>query len=300
MGRELKRVPIDWDWPVGKTWDGYLNHLHVATTCPHCDGSGWSPDAKRLSDQWYGNALFRPEDRGSAPYAPEYPAIWNFAQRNVTNSPGYYGNGDAAIMREAQRLARMWNRQWCHHLNADDVAALVAAERLHDLTHTWTEGKGWQRNDPFVMPTPQQVNDWSMSGMGHDTINRHVCIRAEVKRLGLPEYCSHCEGEGDVWPSPAAKAASEAWEQTEPPTGDGYQIWETVSEGSPISPVFSTPEDLAKHMATTKWGADKGTTYETWLAFIRGPGWAPSLIGMAGGVQNGVEGIVSMQQSHSE
>ncbi len=24
MGRELKRVPLDFDWPTKKVWDGYL------------------------------------------------------------------------------------------------------------------------------------------------------------------------------------------------------------------------------------------------------------------------------------
>ena len=31
MGRELKRVPLDFQWPENKVWDGYLNP-HYATT----------------------------------------------------------------------------------------------------------------------------------------------------------------------------------------------------------------------------------------------------------------------------
>jgi hypothetical protein len=34
------------------------------------------------------------------------------------------------------------------------------------------------------------------------------------------------------------------FKEFEPPLGDGYQLWETVSEGSPISPVFQTLELL--------------------------------------------------------
>lgn len=26
MGRELRRVPLDFDWPINKIWFGYLNH----------------------------------------------------------------------------------------------------------------------------------------------------------------------------------------------------------------------------------------------------------------------------------
>ena len=32
----------------------------------------------------------------------------------------------------------------------------------------------------------------------------------------------------------------------EVPTGEGYQLWETISEGSPISPVFKTLKKLCK------------------------------------------------------
>lgn len=33
--------------------------------------------------------------------------------------------------------------------------------------------------------------------------------------------------------------------KVDPPTGDGYQLWETTTEGSPISPVFGSAEELA-------------------------------------------------------
>lgn len=66
-----------------------------------------------------------------------------------------------------------------------------------------------------------------------------------------------------------------------------------MSEGSPISPVFATARELAEHMATTRFGADDGTSVETWLKFIEGPGWAPSLIGGPGGLVSGVDGIVA-------
>ena len=46
MGRELKRVPVDFDWPLEKIWEGYLNP-HFAE-CPECDGSGYSRAGKVL------------------------------------------------------------------------------------------------------------------------------------------------------------------------------------------------------------------------------------------------------------
>jgi len=65
-----------------------------------------------------------------------------------------------------------------------------------------------------------------------------------------------------------------------------------VSDGSPISPVFATPEELAEHMAGTRWGADHGTPYETWMQFIIGPGWALSMVGSkTGGIIPGVQAV---------
>jgi hypothetical protein len=35
MGRELKRVPLDFDWPQDKIWDGYINPHYQK--CPACE-----------------------------------------------------------------------------------------------------------------------------------------------------------------------------------------------------------------------------------------------------------------------
>jgi hypothetical protein len=287
MGRELKRVPLDFAHPMNERWPGFLNPHYAALQCTHCEGSGSSPDARAMKDRWYGNAPFKPEDRGSVPFAPDHPVIARRAAFNARPDRGLgWPGGDAQT--EARRLAALFNRSWGHHLNADDVAALVKEGRLRDFTHTWTNETGWVAKEPAYVPSPQEVNDWSINGFGHDSINCWIVTGAECERLGIAAECTHCHGEGEVWPSAEAKAAYEAWTRTEPPTGEGYQVWETVSEGSPISPVFSTPELLARHMATTAWGADKGTSYEQWLKFINGPGWAPSMILDANGVRSGV------------
>ena len=71
-----------------------------------------------------------------------------------------------------------------------------------------------------------------------------------------------------------------------------WQMYETTSEGTPISPVMESPEALAK------WLADSGAssfgsrtaTYEQWLRVARG-GWAPSAVVAGGEIVSGVEGL---------
>lgn len=52
MGREIKRVPIDFDWPLGMVWKGYINP-YDAQECKVCKGSGHNPETKQISDDWY-------------------------------------------------------------------------------------------------------------------------------------------------------------------------------------------------------------------------------------------------------
>ncbi|TYP82035.1 hypothetical protein [Blastococcus xanthinilyticus] len=258
MSRDIRRVPVDFDWPLNKVWDGFLlpDELRLPP-CPACEGMGWSPEAKLLQNRWYGKAPFRPEDRGSEPLTVETPGVRAFAERNVAHATWFYGEGEAAIVREAHRLSSMWNQQWCHHLNQADVDALVAAGRLMDFTHTWSREDGWQPKDPPHVPTAAEVNAWSLSGLGHDSINQSVVVHAELERQGLSDLCPNCNGAGEVG-TDEQRATYEAWEPTAPPTGEGWQLWESVSEGSPISPVFGDREALIGWLTTDySWGAQR-------------------------------------------
>lgn len=119
MGRKIKRVSLDFDWPLGKTWHGYFNPYN-SFECPYCEGSGYSFGAKELQNQ----SDFDPSMTGSNP------------------------------------------------------------------------------------------------------------------------TCDRCKGEGTLWQSEQLKTLYENWVKIEPPTGEGWQVWETVSEGSPVSPVFNSAESL--------------------------------------------------------
>lgn len=67
-------------------------------------------------------------------------------------------------------------------------------------------------------------------------------------------------------------------------------MYEDTSEGTPISPAFETPEELARWLADSNASSfgSSTATYEQWLSVARG-GWAPSLVISAGVMRSGVE-----------
>lgn len=290
MGREVRRVPLDFDWPLNKVWEGFLTPDHFGEEqCPDCK-SGYSPQAQNLYDLWYGKLPFDPASTGSAPWRHDTPAVRALAERHIRSAPGFYGTGEAATVREAQRLANLFNKQWSHHLSQDDIDALVAAERLHDFTHTLSREEGWQKIDPPVMPTAEQINEWSLTGFGHDGINAQVVIEARCEREGIETRCPTCKGHSSLETYEGQRAEAEAWEPTNPPKGDGWQLWETVFEGSPISPVFASADELAGWMSDPARG-DRWVPPATAAKFIA-DGWAPSFVGTAStGVVSGVEWV---------
>jgi hypothetical protein len=75
-------------------------------------------------------------------------------------------------------------------------------------------------------------------------------------------------------------------------TATHYMMYEDCSEGTPISPAFATPEELARWLADNKASAFGGRTapYESWLRVCNG-GWAPSAIVSNGVMTSGVEGV---------
>lgn len=61
---------------------------------------------------------------------------------------------------------------------------------------------------------------------------------AEIKGIPMTDY--GCPDFDTYLAEPMKKLK----ELLSPPTGDGYQLWETTTEGSPMSPVFATLDEL--------------------------------------------------------
>ena len=76
------------------------------------------------------------------------------------------------------------------------------------------------------------------------TEKRNYCEQckefAKIKGIEISDY--GCPKFDDYFSDISEKLK----ELCEPPKGDGYQLWETTSEGSPASPVFETLDKLCE------------------------------------------------------
>jgi len=247
MGRELKRVPLSFEWEIDTIWSGYINP-HKAHECKHCSGTGQSKDYDALKAEWYGYNI---EDWKPNPF------------------------------REGARYnASAWN----NNLTQDDVKALCKASRLWDFTRIAISdeqkeivknkiaegGNSWLPFDNCYIPTAKEVNEWNLKGFGHDGINAWVCIKARLKREKRPINCDKCKGSGFNWQHPKAKALYNNWKKYEPPIGEGFQLWTTTNEGAPMTPVFKTLLELCEYCESHKVSVFgyKTATKEEWFSML--------------------------------
>ena len=114
-------------------------------------------------------------------------------------------------------------------------------------------------------------------------------------------YSAYCDWSGSP---PDAEYCRPNWDKS---TATWYQVYETVSEGTPVSPPFETADQLIEYLVANGdfWDQKRrkaGNSFmscEPWLReaaekFVKGWGWAPSLIISSKGVQTGVEALADL------
>lgn len=253
MGREVKRVPLDFDYPYGKMiWKGYHNPYR-GLKCKLCDGKGTSKEYQDLEDSWY------------------------------------YGGWSYNLSQEDVQVLIDNNRLWDFtRIPITDEQKLIVEESIED---------GLNSRLPYdngYIPTADEVNKWSKKGLVQDSSNKWYCVEAKAKRLGIEINCPDCKGEGEFYPTEEYKQLAENFERIDPPEGEGYQLWETTSEGSPYSPVFDTPEKLASWLYENKissFGHDTAT-YDEWLNFINNHSYCLDMIIDGDGIKTGINTVL--------
>jgi len=118
-------------------------------------------------------------------------------------------------------------------------------------------------------------------------------IEEYYKKMGDKEQCDLCRKYATLSGFNVPSYGCPDFPFTDPPKGEWYQLWETTSEGSPMSPAFETPEELAHWLEDNKASSfgKETASYDQWLEFIRESGWAPSMVICDGKMMSGVQGI---------
>ena len=239
MGREVKRVPLDFDWPINEVWKGYLLPEELRET----------PVRRMRTRRRHPGTEVRVE------------AITNLF-----------------LTLDEDRRSQHQGRPMHPYLTA--------------LRNVYTA----RRPGPEIADLGTGLAGREMGFLGHDSIDQYRATSAVIKAAGLdPEtwgICPMCQGHGAVETYPGQRDAAEAWEPTEPPEGDGWQLWETVSEGSPITEVYPSRDQLIAYLMSPAncWGISRPLTREQAEAFV-GEGWAPSMITVDGRLMPGAAAI---------
>lgn len=264
MSREIKRVPLDFEWPLEKVWDGYINpHFK---RCP-AEGCHAGETAAGLWVQGLARLVaMLGEEAVVAPHVAE--------------------------MRRSGRLfPHPYLEDWAHAPRDREPKDLVdkLASAKDETARDWVYRAYWHRYKPQLLPLTEELVGFVTGLAGRRPSpplggNLEIDVyRALLRAAGIQDEkwgtCPHCGGDGI---DPATRAAYEAWKPVEPPSGKGWQLWETVTEGSPISPVFVHKEEFVIYL--TRQGYSKKAAEE----FCK-RGWAPSGVMTGGRMYDGIE-----------
>lgn len=270
MGREVRRVPLDFAWPLHKPWEGFLNPH--GSRCPENGRTcfnGYTAAGKWLEAFCRLIALAGEDAKASTP-----------GQR-----AGHDTNG--------RIYPHPWIQEWSMAPRADVPDDVHAAIREHEdaLTRMREMRKYLLEHPPEILPLTGELSDLieRFSGEQIDTFGGGRVSYGFAQKLlevaGLdPEKwgsCRVCNGAGD---DPAKRAAFEAWKKTPPPAGPGWQLWETVSEGSPTSPVFVSKDAFVQYLV------GEGYSHEAVTRFAE-VGSAPSAVMVGGEMRRDIESL---------
>lgn len=264
--RELKRVPLDFDCPVGATWQPLIDRPkhHSLPPCPDCSkpaadmghsyygghGDGLSPGARAIQEMWYASFIASP-------------------MREHVTLRGHIGQKELDLLIKDEHFTTVID---C----PEGCKRVGQREKPEEVTPNWWKtdckecgGSGWTRK--VLEPTLEEVNEATAAGgMFNDlAVGNYALLNVRCELLGIEKYCPTCEGHGDIATAELRKEIDE-WEPPSLPEGPGYMLWQTISEGGPVSPVFETLDELAEWLADHSSIAGATFTKAEWIKVCGG------------------------------
>ncbi len=232
MSREIKHVALDFEWPLKKIWKGYINPHYKRCPAEDCRGgeraaSAWVLSIARLIAMLGEQAVAAPHAetlrRNGQTFPHPYLAEWAQAPRD----------------REPAELMKLLEKAG----DNQDLGRQIVQEY-------------WRDHQAQIRPLTEQLAGFVAGIAGKRPVagplNGNIefdIYRRLLRAAGIKDRdwatCKVCNGSGV---DASVREAYEAWKREEPPAGSGWQVWETVSEGSPVSPVFTHRESLVEHL----------------------------------------------------
>ena len=118
---------------------------------------------------------------------------------------------------------------------------------------------------------------------------------AAWERGERPDYCSGDSANLEYWEwngePPDRGYYRPSWTEAE---ATWFQVYETVSEGTPVSPAFATREELVEYLVKHGdfWAQSRGEggcSRKAAEAFVMEDGWVPSMVIENGKITTGIE-----------
>lgn len=169
MGRELKRVPLDFSWPQGVIWKGFLNPYRP-TECDVCEGEGYNEETREIARAWYdfegtGRSWRHDLEQNEVDALIEHGRLWDLTHNDYkptaeeVNEWSKSGFGHDAL-----------NRGICVEARAKARGVYGLCPLCDGRGHYWCEEKyeelwdSWKEIEP---PGGEGYQLWSTTTEGH-------------------------------------------------------------------------------------------------------------------------------------
>lgn len=183
MGREIKRVAIDFKWDLGKLWEGYINpYYKYQKECPLCDGSGYNKATKKISDTWYDfeetgekwcynitqDEVQALVDRNRL---KDFTHTWNKEEGWKKKDPQYIPTAEEVNIWAKKGFGHDSINKWiCVETRAKRVGVWGECENCHGDGVIWLNAKYKKLYDEWKMynpPSGEAYQLWSTTTEGH-------------------------------------------------------------------------------------------------------------------------------------
>ncbi len=161
FAKTVRRVPLDFDWPTGQPWHGYINPWPGPLPCPTCEGFGYNDATMvlyRSYDAWASKVTKR---EAKALLGDEY----EFHQEDIDHlQEGMTGDEDPLLRFALVQVRAKRKKVWGDCFVCDGIGevpnyhpSVMALYEGVDLYSTWQPvdppvGKGWQFWDSDGIP----------------------------------------------------------------------------------------------------------------------------------------------------